>query len=149
MGGGTHVLSFNFDTEDFLNVELPDATGNLVFKCLFILGESVAAFGISCSNCCIWVMNKDGTGGEKLWSLRFTGDSCYDAYSFFRSYSFDKSFYDEHSGKLFTMTTLAFGDVQMVSYDVKSHKVHRWGKSIRPYLDFGLRGYLCRELGVV
>ncbi|KNA17293.1 hypothetical protein SOVF_081380 [Spinacia oleracea] len=115
----THVLSFEFDTEDFHIVELPDSAGEVeMCRGLTTVGEELAVFGISALNCCIWVMRKEG--GEKLWSLRFSGDSCLDSYNFVaRDCYFLKRFYYEQKTGVISLVTSGQG---MKSYNISTQR---------------------------
>ncbi|XP_074284318.1 putative F-box protein At4g17200 [Silene latifolia] len=71
IAGDTHLLSFNFVSETFNWVELPDASEKTILsaKYVFLLDEALAIMSLSEVNRRIWVMNKDDSGvvSWKLW----------------------------------------------------------------------------------
>ncbi|XP_074313581.1 putative F-box protein At1g32420 [Silene latifolia] len=70
-GKDPHLISFDFELEEFSYLELPDVSQASItdhtFRYLFVLGESLALFSISSKWSSIWVLK------NKLWNLWFTG----------------------------------------------------------------------------
>ncbi|KNA17292.1 hypothetical protein SOVF_081370 [Spinacia oleracea] len=114
----THILSFEFDTEDFHTIELPEASDEMI-KGLNTLGELLAVFGISHTECCIWSMKKEG--GEKLWTLTLPGASSLSYYNFFATYlyPYTKRFYCDDTG---IISLLATGNA-MASYNISTKQM--------------------------
>ncbi|XP_021856069.1 F-box/kelch-repeat protein At3g23880 [Spinacia oleracea] len=120
----THVFSFDFGVEEFSSVEFPN-TGSEKFKYDFVLGESLAVFGISPISICIWIMRKDG--GNDPWSLWFSGDSSFSGYYCFKYLSVKNFSYDVKSGTTYVLTA----NDGLISYNIKSHHIQRFGRIVR------------------
>ncbi|KNA11847.1 hypothetical protein SOVF_131400 [Spinacia oleracea] len=85
----TKILCFEVDAENFSFLELPsigDKDNMMMLKFIFLLGGSLAVFGISPLKRCIWVLEKD-----QSWRQEFSGNSTShdddddDAYGLFMS----------------------------------------------------------------
>ncbi|XP_057517755.1 putative F-box protein At3g28280 [Amaranthus tricolor] len=111
------LLCFEFDAEKFSFVELPD-NGDKMLRFLFVLGESLAVFGISRDKSCIWVMETNV--GKVGWHQCFHGDSTLDAYEFFEyfTHSSTKFLYVEKTG-----TFLLHRDNKLMSYNIMNHNI--------------------------
>ncbi|XP_074284320.1 putative F-box protein At4g38870 [Silene latifolia] len=71
----THLVSFDFDSEKFSLVELPDAREQEgAVKIVFLLGEALAFMSVTEMTRRVWVANKDDSGLVS-WSLWFSGGS--------------------------------------------------------------------------
>ncbi|XP_021730429.1 F-box/LRR-repeat/kelch-repeat protein At2g27520-like [Chenopodium quinoa] len=82
-GVHNHLVSFDFDSEEFVFVDLPDALKQPgLVKINFVLSESVAIFAMSSHSACIWVLVEDGVDKIKSWRLWYTGDSNSKAHRF-------------------------------------------------------------------
>ncbi|XP_074265268.1 F-box protein At1g30790-like [Silene latifolia] len=74
MNKPTHLVSFNFDTENFTFLELPRAMGEIATsRCLFLLGESLAVIFLSFSDFRKWVFKLES--GKREWTQWFSGCS--------------------------------------------------------------------------
>ena len=58
--GSFHLGSENFQLVALPNFEDNDYLGGEVHRFSFLLGESMAIFGLSPSRRCVWVMQEDG-----------------------------------------------------------------------------------------
>ncbi|XP_021757238.1 putative F-box protein At3g24700 [Chenopodium quinoa] len=113
----THLGWFDFDSEEFNLVDLPDAlkqTG-LVIKTSFVLGESIAVFGMSSDCTFIWVLIEDG--GNKSWQLWYNGDSNVKALGFLTR-SICTGIFDVEKNTFFV-----FDNERLYSYNYKSHHI--------------------------
>ncbi|XP_021768932.1 putative F-box protein At3g17480 [Chenopodium quinoa] len=99
----THVLSLDFRREEFRCVEFPERR---MINFLFVLGQSLAVFGISAESSNIWILRVDV--GERVpkkrWYLYDSKKSSLDAYNFFQQNDIGRVTYDEDSGKIFGLT---------------------------------------------
>ncbi|XP_056684047.1 F-box/kelch-repeat protein At3g23880 isoform X2 [Spinacia oleracea] len=123
---GTHLVSFDFEVEEFSFKQLSDAMKDSIVMFVFLFGESVGVFTMSFESNCIWVLEKDG--GEDPWRLWFSGKPDVNASKLLEPYSsaFSKIIYVQKS-KTFLINTTGF----TVSYNIASHKIQRLGKSFR------------------
>ncbi|XP_074284319.1 F-box/kelch-repeat protein At3g23880-like [Silene latifolia] len=136
IAGDTHLLSFNFVSETFSWVELPDASEKTMLsaKYVFLLDEALAIMSLSEVNRRIWVMNKDDFGVVS-WKLWF---SCASSETDFlevdrRIYLDPKVFYHNNGSTSFTLADC--------SYDIATSKVE---ELLKVYVDqtFTLCNYM-------
>ncbi|XP_074265259.1 putative F-box protein At5g47300 [Silene latifolia] len=87
----THLVSFDFNLEKFIFLELPHRSGEQETFCwfMFSLRESLAIFCISRVSSSIWVLEQDN--GKQVWTLWFSGRSSYAGFILFWSYSHTNS----------------------------------------------------------
>ncbi|XP_056683922.1 putative F-box protein At3g10240 isoform X2 [Spinacia oleracea] len=113
----THLLSFDFDSEEFGVLKLPDI-GEDMRRFLFLLGGSLAIFGISNVRASVWVMEK--SPGKETWCQFSSGDSDIEAYEFFDLCSGKnlQFLYVENTG-----TLLVHNLSKLMFYDITSHQV--------------------------
>ncbi|XP_074265323.1 F-box/kelch-repeat protein At3g06240-like [Silene latifolia] len=132
-----YLISFNFDSEKFTLLEIPQETKGIGTRSyyrryLFILGESLAIFSITKEKSGIWVL-KQGSG-KGVWTKWFSGHSTSHAYDFF-SLSCSCSplsplLYYESDGDSYFF----FGKN---SYNIATGQVTKLGKSRYNFLDLG------------
>uniref|UniRef100_A0A803MP53 F-box domain-containing protein n=1 Tax=Chenopodium quinoa TaxID=63459 RepID=A0A803MP53_CHEQI len=127
----THVLSFDFRREEFRCVELPDRR---MIKFLFVFGKSLAVFGISAESTNIWIMREDNGKlvPKNRWILYDNKNSSLDAYNFFQqkcSAIVARVTYDEHSGKIFVLTS-RYPVTELMSYDITSQQIQTCGRTV-------------------
>ncbi|XP_074265191.1 uncharacterized protein LOC141587614 [Silene latifolia] len=134
----THLVSLDFDTESFTILELPHVLDNeniMSSTNLFLLGESLACFCISCKReyfcitcrCLrIWVLKQEC--GKREWTLWFSGPSSDDGFSLFHN-----------NTRLTTKRVLYFDGGYLVygrkSYNIATGQVQWLGKPMNPYLE--------------
>ncbi|XP_056684048.1 uncharacterized protein [Spinacia oleracea] len=137
-----HLLYVNFEVEKFSVMQLPEAAKESIVKFLFVLGESLAIFAMSCESSCIWVLEKDV--GEDPWRLWFLGDPDLNACELFKSvttgYPFSKILYVQKSNAFLMVEEIERDGTikyQPISYNIRSHKLQVLKKPIRNeiYLD--------------
>ncbi|XP_074321658.1 F-box/kelch-repeat protein At3g06240-like [Silene latifolia] len=94
----THLVSFDFDSEKFNYLELPNVLEEKFFlRFVFLLRDSLAIFGISSFCSSIWVLEKGA------WTQRFSGNLSLDGYRLFSYCKSEKTkiFYCESDGGYF------------------------------------------------
>ncbi|XP_074265335.1 F-box/kelch-repeat protein At3g23880-like [Silene latifolia] len=131
-----YLVSFNFDSERFTLLEIPQETkeaSRSYLRFLFILGESLAIFSITKKRSGIWVLEQGS--GKGVWTNWFSGHSTSHAYKFFRlSYScspLSPLLYYESDGD----SCFFFGKN---SYNIATGLVTELGKSRYNFLDLGM-----------
>ncbi|XP_074265410.1 uncharacterized protein LOC141587841 [Silene latifolia] len=135
----TLLVSFDFDSEKFTYLELPNIVEERFFsRFVFLLRDSLAIFGISYDSSSIWVLEKGA------WTKRFSGKSGLDEYPVF-SYckaAKTKIFYCENDGGSFICGR--------TYYNIESCEIKKLGKSMSK--DLSLEAYseslvLCNGYG--
>ncbi|XP_021850586.1 putative F-box protein At3g10240 [Spinacia oleracea] len=116
----THLLSFDVESEEFSFLKLPDI-GEEMRKFIFLLGGSLALFGISKSEACIWVMEK--SCGKDPWRQFSSGDSDTDTYESLNRCSMHNLHFS-HIGNTDVLLIHYFN--KLMFYNITSHQVqHR------------------------
>ncbi|XP_021761286.1 F-box/kelch-repeat protein At3g23880-like [Chenopodium quinoa] len=137
-GSATHLIWFDFDSEEFNLVDLPDALKQTCLtKMCFVLGESIAVFGMSSDRTCIWVLVEDG--GDKSWRLWYTGDVNLEALQFLTGSNYSiglTGIVNEEKNTLLVQHSVNDYFYGMCSYNFKSHQIQ--------HLDF----YNCRPKSI-
>ncbi|XP_074265337.1 F-box/kelch-repeat protein At3g23880-like [Silene latifolia] len=125
-GETTHLVSLDFDSENFTFLELPPGLGEIgtTSRALFLLGESLAFFCISPDSFRIWLLKQESRIRE--WSLWFLGRSSSDGLDMF----------DYMGSKTQRVLYYVGDDGWYLVYDKKSYniftsQVRKLGRSIR------------------
>ncbi|XP_074313662.1 F-box/kelch-repeat protein At3g23880-like [Silene latifolia] len=117
----THLVSFDFELENFSYLQLPDvsqASKTETFRYLFVLGESLAIFSISSEWSSIWVLK------NKLWNLWFSGTKCFAGFNYIRKNpSVATRVFVEHGGDI----TLVYGKA---IYKIMSDEIQELNESL-------------------
>ncbi|XP_021848420.1 F-box/kelch-repeat protein At3g06240-like [Spinacia oleracea] len=119
----THLVSFNFDSEDFISVELPDTAKDWF---IFLLGESVAVSSMDIRNSPVWVLETDG-GFRKdpRLSRVVQWDSC-NAFKGISIFLDSRLLYNQDSD-----TFIIHDSNRVNSFNPTTRQVQQLGKSIR------------------
>ncbi|XP_021757223.1 probable F-box protein At5g47300 [Chenopodium quinoa] len=117
-GVHNHLVSFDYDSEEFIFVDLPDALRQPgLVKINFVLGESIAIFAMSSDRACIWVLVEYGGDKSKSWRLWYTGDSNSKALQFLTT-SIRTKIFDVDKNTFFV-----FNRDRLYSYNFRSHRI--------------------------
>ncbi|XP_074265258.1 F-box/kelch-repeat protein At3g06240-like [Silene latifolia] len=146
----THLVCFDFDTEELIYIALPDV--HTLTRCLFLLGESLAVFSVSSVSRSVWVMEKEGE--MRSWSLWFSGDS---------STEYNRSFEDQGKSVYFLPSRIFFVENSGTSFlygknscKITSQRFQPLGKAVsrlialEPYIESLVlsRGYAGRTMAL-
>ncbi|XP_074265435.1 putative F-box protein At5g52610 [Silene latifolia] len=117
----THLVSLDFDSENFTFLELPVVLDNIYTTSgsLFLLGESLAFFCISPIRLKIWVLKQES--GKREWTLWFSGRSSSAGFNLFY-YISQRVLYCEGDGGYLVYETK--------SYNIATCQVREIGKSM-------------------
>ncbi|XP_074265231.1 uncharacterized protein LOC141587656 [Silene latifolia] len=126
----THLISLDFDTESFTFVELALALDEdiITLRFLFLHGESLAYFCISCERLKVWVLKQESRKRE--WTLWFSGPS---------ALGFDVFYYEgSRTKRVLYCDGDGDGDsgyliYAKISYNIATGQVEPLQKTMNPY----------------